>query len=57
MKKILSILILVFLSVTTIEAAYFYAHAAAKVATEAQGMGTVCVTTTNATPSTGWSDL
>ena len=57
MKKILSILILAFLSVTTIEAADFYAHAAAKVATEAQGMGTVCVTTTNATPATGWSDL
>ena len=57
MKKILSILILAFLSVTTIEAANFYAHAAAKVATEAQGMGTVCVTTTNATPATGWSDL
>lgn len=57
MKKILSILLLVFLSVTTIEAANFYAHAAAKVATEAQGMGTVCVTTTNATPTTGWSDL
>ena len=58
MKKILSILILAFLSVTTIEAAdFFYAHAAAKVATKAQGMGTVCVTTTNATPATGWSDL
>lgn len=57
MKKLLSILILAFLSVTTIEAADFYAHAAAKVATEAQGMGTVCVTTTNATPATGWSDL
>ena len=57
MKKILSILILAFLSVTTIEAATFYAHAAAKVATEAQGMGTVCVTTTNATPASGWEDL
>ena len=45
------------LGVTTIEAATFYAHAAAKVATEAQGMGTVCVTTTNATPATGWCDL
>lgn len=57
MKKILSIFILAFLSVTTIEAADFYAHAAAKVATEAQGMGTVCVTTTNATPTEGWSEL
>lgn len=57
MKKILSILILAFLSVTTIEAATFYAHAAAKVATEAQGMGTVCVTTTNTTPASGWEDL
>ena len=58
MKKILSVLFLALLGVTTIEAAdYFYAHAAAKVATEAQGMGTVCVTITNATPATGWSDL
>ncbi len=57
MKKLLSIFILAFLSVTTIEAADFYAHAAAKVATEAQGMGTVCVTTTNATPTEGWSEL
>ena len=57
MKKILSVLFLALLGVTTIEAADFYAHAAAKVATEAQGMGTVCVTTTNATPATGWSDL
>ena len=57
MKKILSVLFLALLGVTTIEAADFYAHAAAKVATEAQGMGSVCVTTTNATPTEGWSDL
>ena len=57
MKKILSVLFLALLGVTTIEAADFYAHAAAKVATKAQGMGSVCVTTTNATPTDGWSDL
>ena len=57
MKKILSVLFLALLGVTTIEAADFFAHAAAKVATEAQGMGSVCVTTTNATPTEGWSEL
>lgn len=57
MKKILSILILAFLSVTTIEAATFYAHAAAKVATGAQGMGTVCVSTSATTPTNGWEDM
>lgn len=57
MKKILSIFILAFLSVTTIEAATFYAHAAAKVATGAQGMGTVCVSTSATTPASGWEDL
>lgn len=57
MKKLLSILVCVLLGVTTIEAADFYAHAAAKVATKAQGMGTVCVTITNDTPTEGWSEL
>ena len=59
MKKILSILILVFLSVTTIEAATFYANASAQVATEAQGMGKVCVTTSATAPGASaaeWSE-
>ena len=57
MKKILSILILAFLSVTTIEAATFYANASAQVATEAQGMGEVCVKTSDTAPGAAeWSE-
>ena len=59
MKKLLSIFILAFLSVTTIEAATFYANASAQVATEAQGMGKVCVTTSATAPGASaaeWSE-
>ena len=57
MKKLLSILILAFLSVTTIEAATFYANASAQVATEAQGMGEVCVKTSDTDPGAAeWSE-
>ena len=57
MKKLLSILILAFLSVTTIEAATFYANASAQVATEAQGMGKVCVKISDTAPGAAeWSE-
>ncbi len=57
MKRILSVIILTFLSLATIEAATFYVHAAAKVASEAQGMGYVCVSTSSAIPQNGWAEL
>lgn len=59
MKKLLTVLSLVILSATTIEAATFYANASAQVATESQGMGTVCVTTSATAPGASaaeWSE-
>ncbi len=57
MKKLLTVLSLVILSATTIEAATFYANASAQVATEAQGMGRVCVKTSATDPGAAeWSE-
>ena len=56
MKKLLTVLICVVFSATTIEAATFYANASAQVATESQGMGTVCVTTSATAPNADSED-
>ena len=59
MKKILSVLSFILIGLSSVHAATFYANASAQVATEAQGMGKVCVTTSATAPAANaaeWSE-
>ena len=59
MKKILSVLSFILIGLSSVHAATFYANASAQVATEAQGMGKVFVTTSATAPAANseeWSE-